>query len=124
MDIATAVQQLLEVIVQRTRHSTVVLLARPRLRVMCMSLTDVCDTLLTGPVQVEARRGEGAFTPSTLAIGVARIGAEDQQMVAAPLCDLKDVDFGPPLHSLVLPGDMHPLEQTMVQRLTTDTTAT
>ena len=66
---------------------------------------------------MEEQRGEGAYSPSTLAIGVARIGADDQRMVAAPLCDLEGVKFGPPLHSLVLPGDMHPLELAMVQRL-------
>lgn len=97
MDVATAVQQLLQV---------------------CLHRCNVHEgNHLYYLFQVEQRRGDGAYSPSTLAIGVARIGADDQRMIAAPLCDLKDVDFGPPLHSLVLPGDMHPLELTMVQRL-------
>lgn len=88
---------------------------------MCLLSTTMAITMLIlrhgSQRQVEQQRGEGAYSPSTLAIGVARIGAEDQRMVAAPLSDLRDVDFGAPLHSLVLPGDMHPLELTMVQRL-------
>ncbi len=67
-------------------------------------------------LQVEHKRKQGAYSPTTLAIGVARIGADDQQIVAAPLGELQHVDFGPPLHSLVIAGDMHPLEEQLVQR--------
>lgn len=62
-------------------------------------------------LEVEERRGEGAYGPETLAVGVARVGSESQRIVAGPLAALADVDFGPPLHSLVIAGDTHPIEQ-------------
>ncbi len=36
------------------------------------------------------------------------------QVVAAPLAELADVDFGPPLHSLILAGDTHVVEQELL----------
>jgi len=40
------------------------------------------------------------------------------QIVAGRMKDLLDVDFGRPLHSLVIAGDLHPIEQEMLQQLT------
>ncbi|KAK9835180.1 hypothetical protein WJX81_004039 [Elliptochloris bilobata] len=62
-------------------------------------------------LEVEEAEGGGAYGPDTLAVGVARLGSPDQQVVAAPLAQLADVDFGPPLHSLILAGDTHHLHQ-------------
>lgn len=36
------------------------------------------------------------------------------QVVAAPLAELAAVDFGPPLHSLILAGDTHVVEQELL----------
>ena len=46
-----------------------------------------------------------------MCVAVARIGHADQRIVAAPLRELATVDMGPPLHSLVVVGTMHPLEE-------------
>ena len=43
-------------------------------------------------------------------MGIARIGSEDQRIVAGSMASLLDVDFGPPLHSLVIAGDTHVIE--------------
>ena len=43
-------------------------------------------------------------------------------MLAGRLADLQHVDFGPPLHSLVVPGHLHEMEQSMLAALTTQTT--
>ena len=44
-------------------------------------------------------------------IGVARLGANDQQIVSGTLEELLKVDFGKPLHSLVIPAkDLHHTE--------------
>lgn len=72
-----------------------------------MSVATAVQQLL----EVEERRGEGAYGPDTLAVGVARVGSESQRIVAGPLAALADVDFGPPLHSLVIAGETHPIEQ-------------
>ncbi|XP_011863670.1 PREDICTED: diphthine synthase isoform X2 [Vollenhovia emeryi] len=52
-----------------------------------------------------------AFTQRSLAVGLARVGCEDQHIVACPLQDMTRVDLGPPLHCLVIPAEkLHPLE--------------
>ena len=39
-------------------------------------------------------------------------------MAAGSLADLQQVDFGAPLHSLVIPSHMHEMERDMVAALT------
>ncbi|XP_011333503.1 diphthine methyl ester synthase isoform X2 [Ooceraea biroi] len=52
-----------------------------------------------------------AFTHQSLAVGLARVGCEDQHIVACSLQDMMHVDLGPPLHCLVIPAEkLHPLE--------------
>jgi diphthine synthase len=63
---------------------------------------------------VEGRRGGGAATPDTLAFGVARVGQDSQRIVSGTLAQLAGVDFGGPLHSLVLVGGaLHDMEAEM-----------
>jgi diphthine synthase len=63
---------------------------------------------------VEARRGGGVCGPATRAFGVARVGQESERIVAGTLAELLTVDFGPPLHSLVLVGGpLHDMEAEM-----------
>lgn len=45
-----------------------------------------------------------ACTGDSLGIGMSRVGAPNQMVVLGPLSLLRAVDFGPPLHSLVLLG--------------------
>lgn len=47
-------------------------------------------------------------------IGLARIGSETQSIRWCTLKEMVDTDLGPPLHSLVIPGLLHPLEQEML----------
>ena len=37
--------------------------------------------------------------------------------LAGTLAELQHVDFGPPLHSLVIPGHLHDMEQGMLEAL-------
>ncbi|KAI7835729.1 hypothetical protein COHA_010383 [Chlorella ohadii] len=67
-------------------------------------------TALSQLLEVEEVRGGGAYGPDTLCVGVARIGSDSQRIVAGSMQQLLDVDFGPPLHSLVIAGDTHPIE--------------
>eukprot|EP00798_Chlamydomonas_sp_ICE-L_P008666 gene8666-34117_t len=41
--------------------------------------------------------------------------ADDQQIVVGTMKQLLDVEFGPPLHSVVIPGDIHVVEQEMLE---------
>ena len=64
-------------------------------------------------LEIEEKRQEGAYTPDTPCFGVARVGQSTQLVVSGTMQELKDVDFGAPLHSVVIAGDMHPLEEEM-----------
>lgn len=62
-------------------------------------------------LEVEQARKQGVYTSDTWIVGVARLGSDSQKIVAGRMEDLQKVDWGSPLHSLVIPGDVHPLEQ-------------
>mmetsp|Transcript_22073 Transcript_22073/g.55580 ORF Transcript_22073/g.55580 Transcript_22073/m.55580 type:complete len:275 (-) Transcript_22073:247-1071(-) len=76
-----------------------------------MSVNTAVEQLL----ELEETRKEQAYDATTMAVGLARLGAPDQTIVAAPLKDLLDVDFGPPLHSLIIPGTMQDSELESLQ---------
>ncbi|KJY00250.1 diphthine synthase like protein [Zymoseptoria brevis] len=62
-------------------------------------------------IEVEEARAENACNKEKLAIGVARLGSEGEQIVAGTLEELTQADLGKPLHSLVLCGKtMHEME--------------
>ncbi|GET91160.1 diphthine synthase-like protein [Leishmania tarentolae] len=64
-------------------------------------------------LEVEGYKQGGAVAAdgSTFAVGLARVGSASQQVVAGTMKDLLSVDFGSPLHSLVIAGDVHDCEQ-------------
>ncbi|KAF2267402.1 diphthine synthase-like protein [Lojkania enalia] len=60
----------------------------------------------------EEVKKEGIYSRSSLGVGVARVGGEDQTIIAGTLGQLCDADLGRPLHSLVLLGKRtHDLER-------------
>lgn len=62
-------------------------------------------------IEVEEKRGGYVCGKNQLAVGVARLGSEGEQIVAGTLEDLTQADLGKPLHSLVLAGKrMHEME--------------
>ncbi|KAI9591615.1 diphthine synthase [Syncephalis fuscata] len=82
-----------------------------------MTINQAVEQLL----EIEEKRGEKAYTADTIAIGVARLGGETQLMRAGTLTQLKDVDFGAPLHSLVLVGKrLHLLEADALRLIAVD----
>jgi diphthine synthase len=68
-------------------------------------------TALQQLLEIEEKRREGAYDASTLVVGMSRLGAPDQQIVAGPMGELVDADFGPPLHCLVIAGSVHVVEE-------------
>ncbi|KAJ3327895.1 diphthine synthase [Blyttiomyces sp. JEL0837] len=66
-------------------------------------------------LEIEENRKGGICTKNTIAIGVSRVGSPDQRIVAGTLEELLEVDMGPPLHSLVITGEMHFLEADIVR---------
>ncbi|XP_066388017.1 probable diphthine methyl ester synthase [Miscanthus floridulus] len=73
------------------------------------------NTAISQLFEVEEARGGSAYGRDTLCIGVARLGSDDQKIVAGPMEKLLDVDFGPPLHCLIIVGETHPLEEEMLE---------
>ncbi|KAJ3280501.1 diphthine synthase [Borealophlyctis nickersoniae] len=76
-----------------------------------MTVNQAAEQLL----EVEEKRGEKAYTKDTIAVGMARVGCTDQVVVSGTLEELVTVDFGKPLHSLVIAGNMHFLEADLVR---------
>ncbi|KAI9762588.1 MAG: diphthine synthase [Geoglossum simile] len=75
----------------------------------------------TQMLETEDSRKEGVYGPDSLAVGVARIGAPDQTLVAGTLSQLCMADLGPPLHSLVLLGRRtHDLEREFIAGFAAD----
>jgi diphthine synthase len=72
-------------------------------------------------IETEEERQEGVYGPDSLAIGAARVGAPDQELVAGTLKELAEVDMGRPLHSLVLLGKRaHDLERDYIEQFAVD----
>jgi diphthine synthase len=67
-------------------------------------------------LEIEEKRGEGIAAPDSIGVGLARVGADNQLIVAAPLRELRDADLGGPLHTLVLVGDVHVMEQEVLDQ--------
>ncbi|MCK4670816.1 MAG: diphthine synthase [Nanoarchaeota archaeon] len=75
-----------------------------------MTINDAIKILL----EIEAKRGENVFEASTLCIGCARLGSPTQVIVAGEAQELEHKDFGPVLHSLLIPGKLHFKEEEML----------
>ena len=61
--------------------------------------------------KIEEKRKEGIITDNLLVIGVARIGQNNQVIKVGTLAEILDVDFGAPLHSLIIPGKLQVVEE-------------
>lgn len=76
-----------------------------------MSIATAVEQLL----EIEQNRKENAYDEDTMCVGVARVGSESQKIVAGPMKSLLDVDFGAPLHSLIIAGDTHSIEDEILE---------
>ncbi|MCJ1479769.1 diphthine synthase [Lambiella insularis] len=72
-------------------------------------------------IETEEERAERVYGPDSLAIGVARVGADNQRMTSGSLQQLTEVEMGGPLHSLVLLGKRtHDLEREFIRDFAVD----
>ncbi|GMQ10858.1 hypothetical protein CsSME_00053698 [Camellia sinensis var. sinensis] len=65
-------------------------------------------------VEVKQKHTEPAYNEDTTCVGFTRLGSEDQMVVAGSMKQLLTVDFGAPLHCLVIVGETHPVEEEML----------
>ncbi len=73
----------------------------------CMTVAEAIDVLL----EIESRKKQSIFTPETFCVGCARIGSDDFVVKAAAARDLKKFDFGKQPHCLIVPGELHFVEE-------------
>jgi len=71
-----------------------------------MSAQEAIETML----RLEKKHANGVFTLETLVAVIARGGTQNSAVKADRVGALFDVDFGPPPHSLVVPGKLHFME--------------
>lgn len=72
-------------------------------------------------LEVEEERKEGVYSPDSLLMGAARVGAPDQKLVVGTIQELAEVDLGAPLHSVVLLGRRtHDLERDYIRQFAVD----
>ena len=86
---------------------TLVLLDINREKGKLMTVREGIDLLF----DMEKKAGEGVIRDGTLMCGVARAGAEDCIARAAPARILRGIDFGDTPHTLVIPGNLHFVEE-------------
>nr|CAB3239795.1 diphthine synthase-like [Phallusia mammillata] len=70
----------------------------------CKQLLQVIDNKALNNIKTKLQ-------PDSMCVALSRIGWDNQKIVASKLKDLVNCDIGPPLHSLVIAGEMHPLEE-------------
>ncbi|KAG2698396.1 hypothetical protein I3843_07G149300 [Carya illinoinensis] len=73
------------------------------------------NTAIEQLLEVEQMRGESAYSECTQCVGFARVGSEDQMIVAGTMRQLQTINFGTPLHCLVIVGQTHPVEEEMLE---------
>jgi diphthine synthase len=61
-------------------------------------------------LQMEKKLRKHLITKNTLACVVARAGARNPLIAADTIQELQKRQFGPPLHTIVIPGDLHFME--------------
>ena len=69
-------------------------------------------------LEVEAEECKGVFTEETLAVGAARLGSESATIRGGRIRNLLDLDFGPPPYILIVPGNLHFVEEEALKLLT------
>ena len=76
-----------------------------------MTVAQGIDVLL----DIESRLREGVITNETIVIGCARLGHDDFIVRVGPLKEMKKHDFGGPLHCMVISGDLHFMEEEILE---------
>ncbi|KAJ3214328.1 diphthine synthase [Clydaea vesicula] len=71
-----------------------------------MTVNQALDQLL----EVENAKKDNVINSNSICCGIARVGSDDEKIVSGTIEELLEIDFGAPLHSLILCGKMHFLE--------------
>ncbi len=66
--------------------------------------------------KMEEKSHQKVIIPETLVVGVARLGQQGQLIVAGTVAELLTANLGEPLHSLIVPGTLHVVEEEALRR--------
>lgn len=72
-----------------------------------MTIPEAIDVLS----EIESRKHQKVFTPDTFCVGCARIGSDDFIIRSGTAAELKKIDFGKQPHCLIVPGELHFVEE-------------
>jgi len=78
-----------------------------------MTVKEACEQLLY--IEEEVRKQGVLSRTETRCVGVARLGQDDQTIVSGTLGEMLEVDMGAPLHSLIIAGEVHHIEEEMLK---------
>jgi diphthine synthase len=66
-------------------------------------------------LDIEQEKGKKLFTEETVCIGCARLGSDDMMIKVGTAKELKEFDFGGPLHCMIVPRKLHFIEEDMLK---------
>ncbi|MBU2559686.1 diphthine synthase [archaeon] len=72
-----------------------------------MTANEAMKTLLV----MEEKRKEGVFVSDTLCVVLGNVGSDEVVMKSGTAGELAEMDFGPTPHSLIVPGELHFVEE-------------
>lgn len=61
--------------------------------------------------KIERKRNEKVFLPEDKCIAVSKLGAKTQKITKGTVLHVSDADLGQPPHALIIPGNLHFLEE-------------
>ncbi|HIQ39322.1 MAG TPA: diphthine synthase [Methanothermococcus okinawensis] len=68
-------------------------------------------------LEIEDRKRENVLNENTKVVVLARAGSLKPKIVYGKIKDLVNYDFGPPLHSIIIPGKLHFMEEEALKYL-------
>ncbi|KAA6400271.1 MAG: putative Diphthine methyl ester synthase [Streblomastix strix] len=78
------------------------------------------NTAIQQLFQIEEEKKQGVLSPTSICVGLARVGWSTQQIVVGEAQKLLALDFGEPLHSLIIPAcdQLCDIEREMLEHFT------
>merc|ERR1711894_147410 len=63
---------------------------------------------------------DNTIDEETICVALARVGWDSQKIISGKMSTVRDADLGEPIHSLIIPGEMHFLELDMLKLFAVD----
>lgn len=67
-------------------------------------------------LRMEEKDGKGSIDGDTFGIAVLRAGRDDWSVMYGEIGRLKDMEMGPPPHSIIIPGKLHFMEEEILEK--------